>query len=123
MVVMDATRVSDGRVVSIKRMKKSCHPQEEEIIRYFSSPALATDPSNHSVPVYEVLQSPLVEDIQFLVMPYLIRIYDVKFATMGETIECLRQLFEVGHICSICIVKPTLMFVMFRDSASCTVIV
>ena len=120
---MDAIRISDGRVVSIKRMKKTDHPQEEEILQYFSSSPLATEPSNHSVPVYEVLQSPFMEDIQFLVMPYLIRIYDVKFATIGETIECLRQLFEVGHTRTVCTVKPTLIFVMFRDSASCTVIV
>lgn len=101
---MDAIRMSDNRVVSIKRIKKSDHPQEEEIIRYFSTNSLATDPSNHSVPVYEVLQSPFMENIQFLVMPYLIRIYDVKFATLGETVECLRQLFEVGRTTDIRIV-------------------
>ncbi|PIL35840.1 hypothetical protein GSI_01500 [Ganoderma sinense ZZ0214-1] len=91
---MDAIRTSDNRLVSIKRVKKEDHPQEEEIIRYFSTDPLATDPSNHAVPVYEVLQSPHMEDVQFLVMPFLIRVYDVKFATLGEMVECLRQLFE-----------------------------
>nr|VWO96976.1 Uncharacterized protein [Ganoderma boninense] len=38
-----------------------------------------------------------MKDIQFLVMPYLICITDVKFATLGETVECVRQLFEGLH--------------------------
>lgn len=120
---MDAIRTSDNRLVSIKRVKKEDHPQEEEIIRYFSMDPLATDPSNHSVPVYEVLQSPHMDNIQFLVMPYLVRVHDVKFATLGETVECARQLFEVCHIASIrSLVDPALIFALLRDSASCTAI-
>ena len=118
---MDAIRTSDNRLVSIKRVKKEDHPQEEEIIRYFSMDPLATDPSNHSVPVYEVLQSPHMDNIQFLVMPYLVRVHDVKFATLGETVECARQLFEVCHIASIrSLVDPALIFALLRDSAACT---
>lgn len=120
---MDAIRMSDKRLVSIKRLKKADHPQEEEIIHYFSTGPHAKDPSNHSVPIYEVLQSPHVENIQFLVMPYLIRLHDVKFATVGEMVECIRQLFEVCPTTSNRIdVGRALIFVLLRDFASCTVI-
>ncbi|TBU31680.1 kinase-like domain-containing protein [Dichomitus squalens] len=89
--VMDAVRTSDGRVVVLKQVKKSYTPDEEEMNRLFTQSA---DSQNHVAPVYEVLQSPLDEDIIFLVMPYLVRINTVKFATIGEVVECLRQLFE-----------------------------
>ncbi|KAM5538921.1 hypothetical protein V8D89_007416 [Ganoderma adspersum] len=76
MIVMDAVCMSDNH-----------HPQEEEIIRYFSIGSYAKDPSNHSIPVYKVLQSPHMENIQFLIMLYLIRLHDVQFTTMGEIVD------------------------------------
>ncbi|RDX54890.1 hypothetical protein OH76DRAFT_1397195 [Lentinus brumalis] len=91
---MDAIRVADGRIVSLKQVKKSNNPTEQDIIRFFSEEPLASDPHNHSVPLYEVLQSPIDADVIFLVMPYLMRIYTVKFTTVGEVLECLRQLFQ-----------------------------
>ncbi|PIL35991.1 hypothetical protein GSI_01651 [Ganoderma sinense ZZ0214-1] len=94
-VIMDAIRVSDGRIVVLKRVPKSTYPDEEEYNRFLSmSEPQASDPHNHSVPVYDILQSPLDEDIVLLVMPYLIRIDELKFATVGEAVECFRQLFE-----------------------------
>ena len=92
---MDVTRISDGRVVILKKLNKHDHPYEAEIGRLFSTEPLASDPRNHSVPIYDVLQSPLDESIIFLVMPYLIRHHEVRFETIGEAVECFRQLFEV----------------------------
>ena len=93
---MDATRSSDGRVVSIKRVKKSDHPIEEQIIRFFSEAPDSLDPRNHSVPVYDVLPSPMDQDVVLLVMPYLVPVGRYKFATVGEAVELFRQLFEVS---------------------------
>ena len=94
---MDAVRISDGSIVALKQVHKSDHPREEEINRaYAMSGPLIDDPHNHSAPVYEILHSPLDEDIMFIVMPYLVRIFEVKYATVGEAIECFRQLFEVS---------------------------
>ena len=93
---MDATRLSDGQIVSLKQIKKSAHPVEEQIIRFFSEDPMASDRRNHCVPLYDVLQSRKDADIMFLVMPHLVRLQKYKFATVGEAVECFRQLFEVA---------------------------
>ena len=93
---MDAVRTSDGRVVVLKPVKKRDHPFEQEISRLFATPtASSSNAHNHIAPVYEFLQSPFDEDTIFLVMPYLIRVNEVPWATVGEVVECFRQLFEV----------------------------
>ena len=61
---------------------------------FTTSSPLATERHNCVAPVYEVLQSPLDQDIIILVMPYLMRINGVRFATVGEGVECMRQLLE-----------------------------
>ncbi|RPD55425.1 hypothetical protein L226DRAFT_514269 [Lentinus tigrinus ALCF2SS1-7] len=94
---MDATRVADGRIVSLKQVNKSFFPTEEDLVCFFSQEPLASDPHNHSVPVYEVLHFPRDEDVIFLVMPHLMRIQECKFATVGEALECFRQVFEGLH--------------------------
>lgn len=96
---MDAVRTSDKRVVVLKQVPKSRYPIEEELNRFLTmSEPQASDRHNYSVPVYEILQSPLDENVLILVMPYLARIYSVKFATVGEAVECFRQLFEVSMV-------------------------
>lgn len=95
---MDATRMSDGKIVTIKRVKKSTNPWEESIIHLFSTEPLASDPHNYTIPVYDLLQSPLDHNSTLLVMPYLVRIQNYRFATVGEAMECFRQLFEVSPL-------------------------
>ncbi|TFK92748.1 hypothetical protein K466DRAFT_201477 [Polyporus arcularius HHB13444] len=92
--IVDATRLSDGRVVTIKKVEKSYTPWEESIIRLFSTAPLASDPHNHAVPLYDVLQSPMDKDATLIVMPYLVRIHKYRYDTVGEALECFRQLFE-----------------------------
>lgn len=92
---MDATRISDGRVVVLKKVNKHNHPFEAEISQLFSTEPLASDPHNRCVPIHDVLQSPLDESMIFLVMPYLMRYHQLRFSTVGEAVECFRQLFEV----------------------------
>lgn len=93
---MDAVRTSDGRVVALKQVPKSRYPDEEELNRFLTmSEPQASDHHNHSIPVYDILQSPLDSNVLFMAMPYLVRINRVKFATVGEVVECFRQLFEV----------------------------
>ena len=97
--IMDAVRTSDKRVVVLKQVPKSRYPIEEELNRFLTmSEPQASDRHNYSVPVYKILQSPLDENVLILVMPYLARIYSVKFATVGEAVECFRQLFEVSMV-------------------------
>ncbi|KZT10924.1 uncharacterized protein LAESUDRAFT_644190 [Laetiporus sulphureus 93-53] len=92
--ILDATRIADGRIVTLKRISRSIHPHEAEIGQLFSSPPLASDTRNHCVPLFEVLQDPIKEDMSILVMPLLRKYNDPRFGTIGEAVEFFRQLFE-----------------------------
>jgi hypothetical protein len=95
---MDATRISDGKLVMLKQIMKSLHPFEIEIAKFLSADSLASDPRNHCVPILDVLQVPEDDDVMLLVMPFF-RPYDKPcFDTFGEAVECFRQLFEVSPI-------------------------
>ncbi|KIK71987.1 hypothetical protein PAXRUDRAFT_181501, partial [Paxillus rubicundulus Ve08.2h10] len=91
--IIDATRLSDGRFVTLKRINKSEHPYEVDIGLYFASESLSSQPANHCVPFYEVLA--LDDDDTLIIVMPLLRIYtNPAFDTFGETVECFRQLFE-----------------------------
>ncbi len=79
----------------LKHIWKKNTPTEVKITRFFCNNRNASDPENHSVFCYDVLHSPIYK-VAFLVMPFLMRVHDVRFATVGEVMECLRQIFEVN---------------------------
>ncbi|KAL1945822.1 hypothetical protein VTO73DRAFT_1824 [Trametes versicolor] len=91
---MDATRVSDKTVVAIKRLKKSRNPDEVEIVRSFSQLQSSDTARNHTVPIFDALDSPHDKDTTLLVMSYLVEYDKIPFATIGEVIEFFRQLLE-----------------------------
>jgi serine/threonine protein kinase len=92
--ILDATRLSDGATVVLKRLSKDRSPTEVEITTFLTSPELSADPRNHCISVYETLQSPLEEKYSVLVLPLLRTFYDPQFDTIGEIVSCLKQLFE-----------------------------
>jgi hypothetical protein len=92
---LDATRISDGKFVFLKIISKSVHPYEAEIGLFFSSEAMTSDPRNHCVPIYEVLQVPDDDDKLILVMPLLREFDDPRFDTVGEAVDFFRQVLEV----------------------------
>ena len=61
----------------------------------WSAEPLASDPRNHCAPVYDVLHSPLDEDIAFVILPFLSLYDEPRFRTFGEAVECFRQMIEV----------------------------
>jgi hypothetical protein len=87
--------VSDGKIVTLKKVNKTAHPCETDIALYLSSPGLALDPRNHSVSILEVLTKSDEPLIQILVMPRLRAYADPTFDTCGEVLESFRQLIEV----------------------------
>lgn len=93
--LLDATRLSDGAYVVLKIIRPSQHPYEVEIGQYLSSESLRADPTNHCVPIYEVIPIPEEEQRVIIVMPLLRDYLSPPFCTFGEVVECLRQLFEV----------------------------
>ena len=82
-------------MVTLKRIKRGDHPYEADIALYFSSQALASQSANHCVPVYEVFTLDSDDDTMIMVMPLLRPYSDPSFDTIGEAVECFRQLFEV----------------------------
>ncbi|KAL4249024.1 hypothetical protein ABKN59_007332 [Abortiporus biennis] len=92
--INDATRISDGEIVILKRFSQERHPEELEITKFFSTQPLSTHPKNHCVPLYDVLQPPDDPDKVILVLPLLRNFLDPSFQTVGEAVECFRQLFE-----------------------------
>ncbi|KAJ6451664.1 hypothetical protein C8R47DRAFT_998405 [Mycena vitilis] len=93
-VVMDAIRVEDGAFVLLKKISKRDHPFEVEIGTWLNAESRRSDPENHCVPIYDVLESPLDSDIQFIVMP-LLQTYDKpRFDSIGEAIAFFKQIFE-----------------------------
>ncbi|KAF7422586.1 hypothetical protein PC9H_010742 [Pleurotus ostreatus] len=92
--VLDAERESDGELLMLKRVQRTLHPHEAVIGQFFSSSPVVTDPSNHCIPIYEVLEVPDDKDVIILVMPLLRRHDSPTFDTVGEAIEFFRQVFE-----------------------------
>ncbi|KDQ23624.1 hypothetical protein PLEOSDRAFT_52821 [Pleurotus ostreatus PC15] len=66
---MAAERVSDGELLTLKRISKHVFPHEMKIGQYFSTAPISEDPHNHS------------HD-------------DPRFDTVGEGVEFFRQIFE-----------------------------
>jgi hypothetical protein len=98
---MDATRIRDGLPVVLKRVRPSGSPWEIENNALLSSETFTQDPSNHCVPVYEVLSPPTEDDAFFLVMPRLSPCNSPPFETIGEAVDFFTQIFEVGsHLAS-----------------------
>ncbi|KAL4061838.1 hypothetical protein V8B97DRAFT_1999172 [Scleroderma yunnanense] len=92
--ILDGTRLSDGAYVTFKIVSNSDHPYEVEIGRFLSSEQLRRDPTNHCIPIYDVLSVPDDQDKVIIVMPLLREYTSPPFDTVGEAIECFRQLFE-----------------------------
>ncbi|KAF8511914.1 kinase-like domain-containing protein [Gautieria morchelliformis] len=91
---MDATRMSDGKTVTLKRIVKSKNSDEVGISKFFSSEPLASDPKNHWVPLLDVLEVPEYEGMVLLVVPILRPFNRPKIWTFGEAVEFFRQVFE-----------------------------
>ena len=112
-------RVSDNKLVGLKKVSKSLHPFEAEIGNLFSSEPLSSDPDNHCVPIYDVLQVPGDDDSIIIVMPYLREYNSPRFETVGEAVDFFSQAlkgiqfmhkhqvvhrfvaFVVGYVCTL----------------------
>ena len=91
---MDATRISDGKLVSLKRVKSSS--QEIVIASLLSSEELRSDPRNHCVPILDAIVDTEDPALSFIVMPFLRHVDDPPLDTVGSVLECMEQLLEVS---------------------------
>ncbi|KAI0352731.1 hypothetical protein OH77DRAFT_1513089 [Trametes cingulata] len=90
--LMDARRISDGKLVQLKRVPSDS--QELEIMTFLSSRRLRQDPRNHAVPLLDLLHDPKDPDFTYMVMPYLRYIDSPPFETVQSIIDCVTQLLE-----------------------------
>jgi len=95
--ILDATRQSDGLLVTLKKVDTVVHPFEVEIGEFLSSEQLAQDPRNHCVRILDVLQDPIDSKLSIVVMP-LLKSYDKpEFLTVGEAVAFCVQMIEGLH--------------------------
>lgn len=80
----------------LKKISQIVHPFEVDIARFFTTEPIASHPHNHCSPLIEVLELPGDPDHVILVTPLLREFDDPPFQFVGEVVECLRQVFEVG---------------------------
>ncbi|KAJ7282659.1 hypothetical protein C8J57DRAFT_1499628 [Mycena rebaudengoi] len=90
--VIDAVSITSNSNVALKKINKHINPYEVEIATFLTT--LKPGPTNHCVPILDVLHPPDDKSIAIIVMP-LLRAYDEpNFDTIGEGVEFFRQIFE-----------------------------
>lgn len=94
---MDATRISDGRLVVLKRLLPEEGPHELQINRLFSTEPLASNPQNHCARLLDVIELP--GDQPIMVHPMLRHHYDPPIRTIGEFVTFFGQICKVGIAC------------------------
>ena len=87
--------MSDGEAVVLRRVSRRTSSHELKIAKMLSDEPLRSHPKNHCVPLFEVLDVPDDYELSILVYPLLRPYNDPGFATVGEVLECIRQLLEV----------------------------
>ncbi|KAJ4471466.1 kinase-like domain-containing protein [Lentinula aciculospora] len=90
--IMDALRMSDSYMVALKLVKVSTG--EDAIATFFSNEEHNTNPRNHCIRVLEVLPVPGIDDEKIIVMPWLRKIMDPRFRTIGEAVHFFREMIE-----------------------------
>jgi hypothetical protein len=94
---MDATRISDGKQVMLKKVLPEEGPHELSITRYFSSNELRDDPHNHCVPLLDLIDTADTKlDNRLMVLPFLRPFNHPHFQTFGEFVAFFAQICEVG---------------------------
>ena len=90
-LLVDATRISDGKLVYIKEVKTG-----DLESRIASMLAAVDDPANHSVPILDAFIDPTDDSTYIMmVMPFLRASDNPPFETVGEVVDFVDQLLEV----------------------------
>jgi hypothetical protein len=103
---LDATKLEDRTVVCIKRIapKKikgldTTSGDEVKIGGYLSAEKMLRDATNHCVPILDSFRDPVLQDVEYIVMPVLRAFDNPEFCSVGEVVDFVTQLLEVGiHI-------------------------
>ncbi|KAL1946975.1 hypothetical protein VTO73DRAFT_15079 [Trametes versicolor] len=90
--VMDATRISDGTLVYIKRTPVGS--EELQILSYLNSEELRQDPRNHCIALLDVLRDTADPNIAFMVMPFMKYIDSPPMERVEDVLDCFDQILE-----------------------------
>ncbi|KAH9913059.1 uncharacterized protein B0H18DRAFT_1126589 [Fomitopsis serialis] len=90
--LIDATRMSDGKLVYIKRVRTG--DTESQIASMLSSEPLSTEPRNHCVPILNMFQDDDDAAISYMVMPFLRLIDRPPMETGEEFVDFANQILE-----------------------------
>ena len=91
---MDARRASDGRMVYLKRVRTDS--EELSIATLFSQETARSDPTNHCVPILDVIGDEEEPTISYIVMPFLRHIDRPPFEGLGDIIRFVDHMLEVS---------------------------
>jgi len=89
---MDATRISDGKQVMLKRLPHHEGPYELEFNKLFSTDPLFSNPRNHCVQLLDVIRLP--DEPPIIVHPLLRPFYNPRLQTYGEFVTFFAQTCE-----------------------------
>ncbi|KAJ7116545.1 hypothetical protein C8R44DRAFT_584652, partial [Mycena epipterygia] len=93
--IIDATRISGGSYVVIKRSDPLDYPDPSSSFLEFSSEPLASDSKNHCIRLIETLRVlDAGSEEQLIVMLLLSGWVHLPFSTIGEAVELFHQVFE-----------------------------
>ncbi len=93
---MDATRISDGRPVMMKRLLEEEGPYELQINRLFSTVPLSSDPRNRCAQLLDVIELP--NEPPIMVHSFLRPYHDPPIRTFGEFVTFFAQICEVRQL-------------------------
>jgi serine/threonine protein kinase len=88
-LLVDATRISDGKLVYIKEVRT--RDLESSIALMLSA---IDNPANHSVPILDTFEDPLDKSISYLVMPFLRLTDSPPFEVVEEVLDFADQILE-----------------------------
>ncbi|VDB85842.1 unnamed protein product [Peniophora sp. CBMAI 1063] len=90
--LVDATRVDDGKLVYIKRVKTG--DQESTILNLLNAPDKRADPRNHAVPILDQFQDDVDPSISYIVMPFLRPLHRPPPERVRDCIDMVTQYLE-----------------------------
>ncbi|KAI0039017.1 hypothetical protein FA95DRAFT_1658502 [Auriscalpium vulgare] len=112
--LIDATRLSDGKMVYIKRVQTG--DLESRIAIRLSSEPLRSDPRNHSVPILDTFVDSDDSQISYIVMPFLRPMDWPEIDYIGELLDFGEQILEVSSLEFL--YDRTSLILLHRDCAS-----
>ncbi|VDB91733.1 unnamed protein product [Peniophora sp. CBMAI 1063] len=90
--VIDATRLSDGEMVYIKRIRTSS--DEGAIFQFLNGDGVRNEPFNHAAPLWDYFPDDINPDASCMVMPFLREFDDPPFERVDDCMRFILQVLE-----------------------------